>query len=74
MSEKKQTPLNSVKSDFKKIDQFVKGRPIPSAFKLDIFIKENDLEHYRMYAASMLQAIGEREWIMYQNKANKYRV
>jgi len=71
--EKKFTNLNSAKDCIKKIEQYIKDRPIPTESDVDFFIKENNFEQYRNFANSLLAATTEREWILFQHKTNKYR-
>lgn len=71
--ELKPTPLNEAKIAFKKIEQFVKKRPTPSEYDVTQFLIENELEKYTDFAISLQIVVSEKEWILYQNKQNKYR-
>ena len=71
---KQTTKLNSIKDEIKELEHFIKSKPFPSESSLDEYIKANGIEYLTKYATSLLSAVAEREWLMFQYKVHKYRV
>lgn len=66
--------LKQTRLDIMQIEKFCKSHPVPSQFDLDLFIRTNSLDKYEKYANSLLEAIGEKNWLLYQVKLNKSRI
>ena len=65
--------LSKMKQDFKKIKQFIDGRPMPSQVDLTVFLNENNLQQYSKFAEHYLIARHEFEFLCFTKKINKHR-
>ncbi len=73
-NQKQPTKLNSIKDEIRALERFTKSKPFPSESDLDHYIRSNEIEYLRKYANSLLSAVAEREWLMFQHKVHKYRI